>query len=53
MDRTRSRVDNAVAFEQFDPVAGRFVRLTLIGWPAHLPIGVVELTVFGQPVPPP
>ncbi len=51
VDRTGNDRDNAVAFDEIDPVECRYVRLTLTDWPADLPLGVLELTIFGRPVP--
>ncbi len=50
VDKTDNRRDNAVEFDEIPPLEGRYVRLTITGWPANLPIGVLEFTVFGRPV---
>ena len=51
VDRTDYERDNAVTFDEIDPVECRYVKLTLTDWPTSLPVGVLEFTVFGRPVP--
>ncbi len=51
VDKTANAADNAVEFDEIDPVKCRHVRLTLTGWSENHPRGVVELTVFGRPDP--
>ena len=51
VDKTANDRDNAVEFDEITPVTCRYVRLTITGWPAGLPVGVLEFTVFGSPVP--
>jgi len=43
--------DDAVEFDEIEPTECRYVRLTLTGWPQDLRRGVLELTVFGKPLP--
>jgi len=50
VDKADNGVDNAVEFDEISPVACRYVRLSITGWPEGLPSGVVEFTVFGRPV---
>jgi len=52
VDKTKNDRDNAVEFDEFTPVQGKFVKLTITGWPKDLPRGVIEFTVFGRPTPP-
>ena len=52
VDKTGNDKDNAVEFDEIDPVECRHVRLTITGWPKDLPRGVIEFTVFGRPTPP-
>jgi len=49
VDKTQNTLDNAVDFDEIEPIQCRFVRLTLTGWPEGLPVGVLEFTVFGEP----
>jgi len=51
VDKTRNDADNAVEFDEFTPVQGKFVKLTITGWPKRLSCGVFEFTVFGKPGP--
>ena len=51
VDKTRNDRDNAVEFDEIGPVQGRYVKLTITGWPGDVPIGVIEFTVFGRPGP--
>ena len=51
VDKTANDRDNAVEFDEITPVACRYVKLTITGWPTGLPVGVLEFTVFGRPVP--
>jgi len=51
VDKTGYQKDNAVEFDEIAPVQCRYVRFTLTGWPKELPRGVLELTIFGRPVP--
>ena len=51
VDKTNNRNDNAVEFDEIEPVECRFVRLTITGWPESAPPGVIEFTVFGRPGP--
>jgi len=51
VDKTDDTVDNAVEFDEIEPIRCRHVRLTLTGWSDNHPRGVVELTVFGKPIP--
>ena len=51
MEKTANDRDTAVEFDEIAAVECRYVRLTITGWPADLPIGVLEFTVFGRPVP--
>ena len=50
VDHTENAVDNAVTFDEITPVRCRYVRLTITGWPAGMERGVIEFTVFGEPV---
>jgi xylan 1,4-beta-xylosidase len=52
VDKTKNDRDNAVEFDEIEPIKCRHVRLTITGWPKDLPCGVVEFTVFGKPTPP-
>ena len=52
VDKTKNERDNAVEFDEIEPIKCRHVRLTITGWPEDLPRGVVEFTVFGRPTPP-
>lgn len=51
VDKSKNDADNAVEFDEFTPLQGKFVKLTLTGWPKDLPRGVLEFTVFGKPGP--
>jgi hypothetical protein len=51
VDKTASEKDNAIEFDEIVPVTCRHVRFTLTGWPKDLPRGVLELTIFGRPIP--
>ena len=51
VDKTGNDRDNAVEFDEITPAECRYVRLTITGWPTNLPIGVLEFTVFGRPIP--
>jgi xylan 1,4-beta-xylosidase len=50
-DRTGNTAANNVEFAEFAPVQCRFVRLTITGRPADVPMAVLEFTVFGKPAP--
>jgi xylan 1,4-beta-xylosidase len=52
VDKTKNDKDNAVEFDEIEPIECRHVKLTITGWPKDLPLGVVEFTVFGKPTPP-
>ena len=49
VDKTDNLTDNAVEFDDIEPIECRYVRLTLTAWPESAPPGVVEFTVFGRP----
>jgi xylan 1,4-beta-xylosidase len=51
VNKTRNNRDNAVEFDEIEPVQGRYVKLTITGWPDEVPVGVIEFTVFGKPGP--
>ena len=51
VDKTGNDRDNAVEFDEITPTECRYVRLTIAAWPTNLPIGVLEFTVFGHPIP--
>jgi len=36
--------------DEIKPVVCRYVRLSMLDWPGDLPLGIIEFTVFGQPV---
>ncbi len=48
VDKTANTFDNAVEFDDIEPVQCRYVRFTITGWPPELPRGLVELTIFGR-----
>ena len=41
---------NVNTYDEFDPVKCRYVRLTITGVAPGVPIGIIEFTVFGNPV---
>ena len=47
-DQTNNTTANNVEFDEFAPVQCRYVRLTVTGRPATLPMAVLEFTVFGK-----
>lgn len=49
VDKAGNSVDNNIEFDEIPPERARYVRLTVTGAPARMPIGVVEFTVFGKP----
>ena len=51
VDKTGNDKDNAVEFDEIEPIKCRHVKLTITGWPKELPPGVIEFTVFGRPTP--
>jgi hypothetical protein len=51
VDKTGNTAANNVEFDEFTPVQGRYVRLTLTGRPANVPVAVLEFTVFGKAAP--
>lgn len=48
-DKTKNSAANNVEFDIFAPVQCRYVRLTVTGRPNHVPIALLEFTVFGKP----
>ena len=50
-DKTNNTTVNNVEFDEFAPVQCRYVRLTVTGRPANLPMALLEFTVFGKPAP--
>ena len=50
-DKTNNTTANNVEFDEFAPVQCRYVRLTVTGRPANLPMALLEFTVFGKPAP--
>jgi hypothetical protein len=50
-DKTNNTTANNVEFDEFTPVQCRYVRLTVTGRPANVPIALLEFTVFGKPAP--
>lgn len=51
VDKSANTLDNAVEFDEIDPVRCRYVRLTITGWSAQMPRQLIEFTVFGRPEP--
>ena len=51
VDKTGNQKDNAIEFDEIAPVQCRYVRFTLTGWAEGLRRGVLELTIFGRPIP--
>jgi len=51
VDKSGNTADNAVEFDEIEPVRCRYVRLTITSWPANMPRQVIEFTVFGRPEP--
>lgn len=52
LDKTKNNADNTVEFDEITPpVQCRYVKLMITGWPKGIPIGVIEFTIFGKPVP--
>lgn len=51
VDKTLNDSDNAVEFDEIEPVQYKYVKLAITGWPQNLPCGVIEFTVFGRPWP--
>jgi len=52
LDKTKNNVTKNVEFDEIDPVKCRYVRLTITGAPPKVPVGIIEFTVFGNPVEP-
>ena len=50
VDRSRNEHLETAPFDEIPPVVCRYVRLTMLDWPEDLPLGIIEFTVFGQPV---
>ena len=51
LDKTKNTVSKDTIFEEFPSTQCRFVRLTITDWPKEAPLGVIEATIFGYPVP--
>ena len=49
-DKTNNTAANNVEFDGFAPVQCRYVRLTVTGRPANLPMALLEFTVFRGPI---
>ena len=49
LDRTANDIARDTVYEEFEPTNCRFVRLTVTDWPKHLPLGIIDFTVFGWP----
>ena len=49
VDKTRNETPRDTDYVDFAPVRCRFVRLTVTGWPAESPLGIIDFTVFGRP----
>ncbi|MQY78019.1 MAG: hypothetical protein GH151_02315 [Bacteroidetes bacterium] len=52
LDKTKNNVTKNVEYDEIDPVKCRYVRLTITGAPPQVPVGIIEFTVFGNPVEP-
>jgi len=50
VDRSQNQHLETAPFDEIAPVVCRYVKLTLSDWPNDLPLGIIEFTVFGQPV---
>ena len=48
VDKMKNTEDMNIQFDEIPPVRARRVRLTISGVPAGMPVGVLELTVFGK-----
>ena len=48
LDARDNRDDLSVDYRTFAPIPGRYIRLTVHGWPKGLRPGVVSFTVFGR-----
>lgn len=48
LDKTDNSVAKDTTFDEFEPTACRFVRLTVTDWPKDTQLGIIELTVFGR-----
>ncbi len=48
LDKTKNNEDMNIQFDEIPPIRARRVRLTISGAPAGMPVGVLELTVFGK-----
>ena len=51
LDKTKNTVSKDTIFEEFPSTLCRFVKLTITDWPKETPLGVIEATIFGYPVP--
>ena len=52
VDKTKNNLTKNVEYDEIDPVKCRYVRLTVTGAPPKVPVGIIEFTVFGNPVEP-
>ena len=52
LDKTKNNLTKNVEYDEIDPVKCRYVRLTITGAPPKVPVGIIEFTVFGNPVEP-
>lgn len=50
VDKRVNDTANNVEFDQLAPVRCRYVRLTIIGSPKGVPMGVPDFTVFGKSI---
>jgi xylan 1,4-beta-xylosidase len=49
VDKSRNSDEANVEFDEIPPVNARWLRMTLTNTPKNLPLGILELTVFGKP----
>jgi hypothetical protein len=52
LDKTGNNITKYTEFDELPPTECRYVRLTITDWPhiSNSPLGIMEFTVFGQPV---
>ncbi len=48
LDQSANTIPRNTIFEELPPTRCRFVRLTMLNWPRTIPLGIIELTVFGR-----
>ena len=48
IDQSANKTPRNVVFDEFTPVEGRYVKLTMLDWPKTGNFSILDFTVFGK-----